>query len=347
MSTGKIKVGIVGAGIGSFHASAYCKLPEVEVVAIADINRGRAEKLARDFKVPKIYIDYGQMITQEELDAISVCTPNYLHTLVAVEALNHGKHVLCEKPLSTNAEEGAKIVEAARKAGKILMMGFNQRFQGESQVLKQFVREGLLGEIYYAKAGWIRRRGIPGIGSWFTEKEKAGGGALIDIGVHVLDLTRWLMGNPRPVKVLASTYAKFGPRGKGKGEWGISVPGGKFDVEDLAIGLIKFENGSTLFLETSWASHVEKEMVFSSLLGTEGGANLFPLHIYTEIHGEAVDITPLVCPVNSYEAEIAHFIRCIRNNQSSISPGEDGLAVMKIIDAIYKSAVEGKEIEID
>jgi len=342
----KVRVGIVGVGIGSYHAHAYSKLPNVEIAALCDIDADRARQVAERFGVPRIYTDYEAMLAEEKLDAVSVCTPNALHAPVAIAALEAGCHVLCEKPLSVNAKEGAKIVAAAKKAKGKFMIGMNNRFRGDTQVLKKFIEAGDLGEIYYARCGWIRRNGIPGMGGWFTRKEMSGGGPLVDIGVHALDLTLYLMGNPRPVSAFGATYAKFGPFGKGTGQWGLPVKGGEFSVEDLACGMVRFENGATLMLEASWAQHCAAEKLYSEVYGDKGGATLEPLRIFTEAHGRPVDLTPSFPNINGHEAEIAHFVECIVENKQPIATAEQALDVMKILDGIYRSAETGASVSL-
>lgn len=342
----KLRAGIVGVGIGSVHASGYSKLPSVEIAALCDLDTKRAEQVAAQYKVKKIYSDYEAMLAEEPLDVVSVCVPNVLHTLVAIAALKAGKHVICEKPLSINAVEGRKIAEAARSSKGKFMIGMNNRFRGDSQLLKRYIDDGSLGEIYYAKCGWVRRRGIPGMGSWFTRKEQAGGGPLVDIGVHALDLTLWLMGNPKPVSAYGATYAKFGPEGRGSGSWGALVSGGKYDVEDLAAGMIRFQDGSTLVLEASWAQYCERERLYNELSGTQGGATLEPFRIFTDRYDQPIDITPQYRNISGHEAEIAHFVDCILHDRKPIATVEQALGVMKILDAIYESAQTGSSVPI-
>jgi len=335
----KVRVGIVGGGIGYLHAQGFKKCPDAEVVAICDVNEARAQRVADAFGVPSIFTDYQQMIGMDGLDAVSVCTPNALHAPVAIAAFEAGKHVLCEKPLSVNAIEGAEMVEAGKKAGKIFMMGFNNRFRGDTQLLKEYIQRGELGEIYFAKTGWIRRHGSPLVGSWFTTKALSGGGPLIDLGVHVLDLTLWLMGNPKPVSVTGSCYAVFGPK-RAQSE------GATYDVEDLAAGFIRLETGATVMLEASWESHVEKEEIYTKLLGTEGGAELDPLRIYKDLHGAPADITPEFKPVPGHEMETKHFVACVKGECECISTGEHGLHIMQILDALYESARTKKSVDV-
>ncbi len=340
----RVHVGVIGAGIGRLHIQSYCKCPEAEVVAICDAREDRARRVASEFGIPHLYTDYRDMLALPGLDAVSVCTPNYLHAQMTIDSFEAGKHVICEKPLAITPAEGEAMVAAGKKAGKIFMTAFNNRFRGDTQTLKKFIENGELGEIYFAKTGWIRRKGIPGMGSWFTQKEKAGGGPLIDIGVHVLDLTLWLMGNPKAISVTGSTYAKFGPKGEGTGSWGTADASGIFDVEDFAAGFIRLENGATVMLEASWASHIKCDVIYTQLLGTKGGAELDPLRIYTDVHGTSVDIMPQCPNVSGHEMEIRHFIDCIINGKEPISTGEHGLEIVRILDAIYKSAETGREV---
>jgi len=269
---------------------------------------------------------------------------------MAVAGLQVGKHVLCEKPMANTLENAQKIVAAANKSEKLFMMGMNNRFRGDTQVLKKMITDGQLGDIYYAKCGWVRRNGIPGFGGWFTTKAESGGGPLIDIGVHLLDVTMYLMGNPVPISASGATYAKFGPRGRGMGSHGLDSDlnaASKYDVEDLATALVKFENGATLFIEASWASYIAREQLYSTLLGTEGGADLDPLRVYKDLSGAPVDITPQFPRVGGHEAEIKHFIECIQQGKQPIATAEQGLHVLQILDAVYRSAQSGKEVIIE
>ena len=334
-----VRIGIIGVGIGAYHVRGLQKVSDCEVSALCDIDRERAQKLADESGSPRVFTDHKEMLNQDSIDAVIVATPNFLHASQTIDSLNAGKHVLCEKPMAMNAAEAEKMVEAAKKTGKMLMMGFNNRFRGDSQLLKNYIEAGELGEIYYAKTGWIRRKGIPGLGGWFTTKAKAGGGPLIDIGVHVLDLTLWLMGNPRPVSVMGSAYAKFGPQAA-------KERGGTYDVEDLAVGLIKLDNGATLFLEASWASHIEKDVVYSNLIGTKGGADLDPLRIYTDVHGVSTDLTPQFRQLSGHEMEVKHFVECLREGKEPMATGQHGLDIMRILDAIYKSMETGKGVDV-
>ncbi|OPX33192.1 MAG: hypothetical protein B1H40_00560 [Candidatus Latescibacteria bacterium 4484_181] len=332
----KIRVGVIGTGIGSYHIRAYQKLPEVEVVAVVDLDSKRAKQIAEEYGIAHSFSDYRKLLDLKQIDAVSVCTPNFLHAEITVAALQAGKDVLCEKPMAMNTQEAEMMVKAARQTGRKLMMAFCRRFQNDSQWLKKYIEAGELGEIYYAKTGWLRRRGIPGLGGWFTTKAKSGGGPLIDLGVHMLDLVLWLMGNPRAVSASGSTYAKFTDL--------YPLEKGTLDVEDLACALVRLETGATVFLETSWVSNISGDRVYSSLFGTKGGADFPPLKIYTEKHGKLVDLEPRLPEISGYDGEVAHFVECILQDKEPTATAEQGLEITRILDAIYESAETGKEV---
>lgn len=335
----KLRVGVIGLGLGRHHLAGYMRNEDVKVVGIADVNAELLRVMAQEYDIPNTYTSYRDLLKSGP-DLVSIALPNYLHAPAAIDALKAGVHVLCEKPMAMNAAEAQRMVNAAQRNKRHLMIALNNRFRAEAQVLKKLIEEGVLGEIYYAKTGWMRRRGIPGAGSWFTQKAKSGGGPLIDLGVHMIDLTRWLMGNPKPKSVLGATYAKFSDT-----EQGI------IDVEDLATAFIKLEGGISLIAETSWASHVPAEAAYVKLVGTEGGAEIIGdrLTIYTEMHGQQVDITPSYAPRawgDCIAAEIAHLVTCIQEDRTPMSTGEQGVEMMKILEGIYKSAEQEKTIKI-
>lgn len=342
-----LRIGIIGCGsMGQFHATTYSTLSEAEVVAVSDLIPEKAKYVQNKFGIAHSYTDYKEMLAKEKLDAVTVAVPNCFHAPVSIAALQAGCHVMCEKPMANNAQEAQKIFDVAKASDKIFMMGFNNRYRGDSRLLKKYIEQGRLGDIYMARCGWIRTTGIPGLGSWFTTKEMSGGGPLVDIGVHVLDLTLWLMGNPKPVSAYGSIYAKFGPEGRGMGGWGTPETGGKFNVEDLATAMIKLENGATIVLEASWASYIKEEKFYSTLMGTKGGADLDPLTIYTDINDSRVEIAPQFPVLEGHQQEVLHFIDCIRNNKTPISTAQHGLDIMKILDGVYESARTGKSVSL-
>jgi predicted dehydrogenase len=247
------RVGIVGLGwAGETHLKAYKQQPQVEVLALAGLETPRLNHLGSTYNVPHLYENYEDLIARDDLDIVSVCVPNYLHAPIAIAALRSGKHVLCEKPLARSGAEAQTIVDAATQANRVVHVAFNHRRRGDVQVLKRHIEGGSLGRLYHAKASWMRRSGIPGLGSWFTNKEMAGGGPLIDLGVHVLDMALYLLGEPTVRSVSAATYAELGPRNTGgMTQSDKQQVGSPFEVEDLATAFLRLEGGGTLLLESS------------------------------------------------------------------------------------------------
>jgi predicted dehydrogenase len=274
-----------------------------------------------------------------------VCTPNFAHRDPTIAALKAGKHVLVEKPMAMNAREAAAMLRASKRAGRKLMVGLNYRWGAGIQALKSFADAGELGEVYFARAQCLRRRGIPGWGV-FIEKDKQGGGPLVDLGVHVIDSVLYVMGHPRPVAASGATYTKFGTRRGVIGLMGQWDPR-KYTVEDYALGLVRFRGGATMFVETSFAANIEKDVYNFHLLGTKGGCSLDPLKVYGERKGALTDTTPVFLKGgNTHEIEMAKFIECIVKDTEPAVTGEEGLAVQKIMDAIYLSAERREEVRI-
>lgn len=343
-----VNIGVIGTGsiANNAHMPAYQNCPNARIVAIADIDENALQSSKEKFNVPHAFTDYHDLLALDEVDAVSICTPNYVHKDAALAALRAGKAALVEKPLAMNAQEAQEIVDVARETGTKCMTAFVSRYGAEAQVLKRYAESGELGDIYYGRAQMLRRRGIPGWGV-FGQKDKQGGGPLIDLGVHVLDLALWLMGHPKPVSVSGISVTKFGNR-EGvvglMGQWDVST----YTVEDFGAGFIRFENGSVLLLESSFCANVKDEgMLQISLMGDEGGADLRPLSIYREEHGVLVDVSPaFVAPNKGFELEINAFVNAVANDTPVPIPAEDGLTVNKIIDAIYRSGELGREVEI-
>ncbi|MDE2457201.1 MAG: Gfo/Idh/MocA family oxidoreductase [Burkholderiales bacterium] len=343
----RLRVGVVGLGIGRKHIQGWREHAGAEVVAIADPDAGRLEAVGAEFGIEARYPSAAAMLAAGPLDVVSVCTPNKFHLEVALAAFEAGAHVLCEKPIALNADEGQAMVDAARRAGRRLMINFSYRFSAASRGLKAQVDAGVFGDFYFGRSVWHRRRGLPGFGGWFGTKALSGGGPLIDLGVHRLDLALWLMGHPKPAWVLGSTHD---PIARALAE----QSGKTFDVEDLAAALIRFDNGATLVLEASWAANIqEAEQIETRLLGTEAGLvqkNLnegyeFDAHIFTERHGAALDIH-LHPPAQPAPSGMHDFAQAILSGEPHPAPGEDGLVVMQILDAIYASARSGEPVRI-
>jgi len=345
-----VKVGVIGTGqIGLSHITGCNSSPNAEVIAVADVSKPRLRAAAKQHGVPNTYTDYREMLANDDVDAVTVALPNYLHAPVCLDALRAGKHVCCEKPFAMNAKEAAKVVALAKKMRRTFMLGMNFRFNPDVQVMKTYIDRGELGDIYHARAHWHRRSGIPRIGSWFTQKRYAGGGGMLDIGVHLLDATLHLMGNFKPKAVSGQVYTKFGNRGMGDGSWGMSEldKKAKFDVDDHATAYIKLAGGRSLVLEISWALFQEQANDHGiDLYGTEGGGQLFPPKIFKKPGPNHETIIPSGVALPLPTERMHHFIDSIVTRRKPICAPEQALAVQKILDGIYESSKTGKEVRI-
>lgn len=341
-----IKVGIIGLGIGKSHIEAYRTHPGCEVTALADTDRIKLQLIGENYGITTLF-DSGEALIDSGLcDVISICTPNCYHKDLSIRALNSGAHVLCEKPMALNSEESELMCTAAQESGKRLMINFSYRFTRAAQALKARIDAGALGQPYYARASWLRRRGMPGFGGWFGTKAMAGGGPLIDLGVHKLDLALWFMGYPEPTQVLARTYAYIASE--------IAASQGKqFDVEDLAAAFITCSNGASISLEAAWAANIkENESIETRVLGTRGGLvhknkgesyvfdaeffHDFEGHCWDERFHEGSPWTSTVQPSAMY-----HFIDAILTDKPHDADHRQGHVIMKILDAVYESARTG------
>ncbi len=325
--------------------------PNVELYALCDINEEILKKKGKEYGISRLFTDKDEMLKLKEIDAVSVCTWNSQHAPCTIAALNAGKHVLCEKPMAMSAQEATAMKEAADKNGKLLMIGFVRRYGNDCKVLQDFINQDYLGEIYYAKATYLRRDGNPG--GWFGDKSRSGGGPLIDLGVHVIDLVRYLSGNPKPVSVYGATFQKLFNR---KGAIGapkyLSASAGEndiCDVEDLASALIRFDNGEVLSIEAAFSLNIKEDTGSIEIFGTKAGAKLNPdLEIYGEENHYLTNMT-FAAPTSLsfgglFENEINHYIDCILGKAACKSPAEDGIEMMKILDAVYESARTGHEV---
>jgi len=356
MVSQKLKVGIIGlGGICRYaHMPSFQEMDNVEIIAVCDILPERIEAFKRDYNKPDVlgFTDYRELLDVEGLDFVDICTPNLFHSIIAVAALEKGLNVFCEKPDAVSVEEALKMKKAAEASGKHLMVMRNNRYRLTAKYLKKYIQSGNMGEIYCGRCGWQRRRGIPGKGGWFTTKELSGGGPLIDLGVHMIDLAIWLMGNPKPIAVSGCTYRKFANSDVSDSEnskFGDTAENGTFDVEDLAMGFIRFDNGACLQIEFSWASNVEKENVFVELRGTKAGAQFQngELSIFTEKEGCLVDEIPQIKDeANAHGKNLAHFADVLLHGTAPDFVPEQGVNMIKILEAMYLSAENGREITI-
>lgn len=348
----KLKIGVIGVGnISNEHIQAYLKNPNVELYAFCDINETQLKMMAEKYGVTRTFTDKDEMLALPELDAVSVCTWNSEHAPCTIAALNAGKHVLCEKPMATTVEEAIAMKEAAERSGKLLQIGFVRRFGNDCEVLQDFIQQDFLGEIYYAKATYLRRNGNPM--GWFGDVSRSGGGPLIDLGVHVIDLTRYLMGNPKPVSVYGVTFRKLGNRSELKDQKDyVSASATDHDicdVEDMATAMVRYDNGAVLSVETSFSLNLKKPQGTIELFGTKGGAHLDPeLELYTDINGYMADVnlcSPTALSFDGlFQKEIDHFADCILHGTPCRAPAQDGIDIMRILRAIYKSAETGHEV---
>ncbi|RKL66961.1 oxidoreductase [Salipaludibacillus neizhouensis] len=347
----KIKMGVIGAGnIGNVHLSIFSEVAEVEIIAITDVYLPLAKARAEAYGIPKVYHNTDDLINDEEMDAVIVAVPNNYHASLAIQALKAGKHVLLEKPMAINETDAKDILLTQQETGKIVMIPHQMRWESIPMQVKEQVISGELGEIYHAKAGWFRRKGIPGWGTWFTNKEESGGGPLIDIGVHLIDLSLHLMGNPKPVSVFGSTYSAFGPKKKGIGTWGKPNWEGKFDVEDIATALIRMEDGSTLSLDVSWAVHMDTDNEpFVHLFGTEGGASIRGNKgkLLSERFNQPIEVALQPQDEGERLRLSNHFVECILEDKQPISSAITGYTNNLILDAIYESSRTGREVVLN
>lgn len=352
----KLRIGIIGSGgiARNCHMKGYASIPDLcEMVAVCDVNPETAKLAADQYSVEKIYSDYNEMLASGEVDAVSVATPNKYHKEPTIAALNAGVHVLCEKPLAMDAVEAKAMCAAARESGKILQVGLQSRFSGEGRFMRDYIQAGNMGEIYFARAQALRRRGVPHWGV-FIDKEQQGGGPLIDIGVHILDFTLFLMGYPKPVSASGKTWDMMGKDPSLTNNFG-EYDRTKFTVEDFACGLIKFDNGAVVSLESSFmANQAENDLMKTQLFGTRAGASVRlwnddPIEIYTESNKQLFDMKPKNIPKveSPHTAEVVAFVNAILEGKESPVPGLNGLILNAIFDALYKSSATGHEELVD
>jgi predicted dehydrogenase len=343
-------VAVIGAGaIGQDHIASFQQHPSARVIALVETDPGRGRAAAAAYKIPDLCTDYRDVLRRADVHVVSIALPNYLHAPIALEALKAGKHVMLDKPMATDARDAARLAAEARRRRRLLMVGQNQRFTPAVQTLRQLVERGVLGEVYHARTQWLRRTGIPRIGSWFTQRKFAGGGCTYDIGAHVLDQTLYLMGEFTAATVSGQTFAKFGPRGLGNGSWGCSEidPRKIFDVEDVSVAFIRLRSGRTVQLETSWAGHqAESDLNGTQLYGTDAGATTNPLQLFhPSRRGYCVEsIDPLPPRVNPNR--MVHFINVLLGREELHVPPAQSVWVQRILGAIYRSAATGREVRL-
>ncbi len=348
----KLRIGIIGTGnIAGFHRDGYLEVPYCEIVALCDLKEEKARKFAelcRDCK-PNIYTDYHEMLAKENLDAVSVTTWNAEHKNAAVAALRAGVNVLCEKPMAMNAKEAMEMKQAAEESGKLLQIGFVRRFGPDCESAKEFIESGKAGDIYYGKVSYLRRNGCPG--GWFADKAYAGGGPLIDLGVHVMDLARYLAGCPKPVAVYGATFSNIGHLRNGAKAWVAEDGDYKADVEDFASAYIRFDNGFLLHVEASFNLNIKQDGGEIELFGTKAGIKLGAPNEYYCADGTDGQMIPEDGRVGMdfgqiFRDELRSFAESVAEGKPCRAPAEDGVVLMQMIDAIYESARTGHEVAI-
>lgn len=348
----KLNIGVIGVGsISNEHIQAYQKNENVNLVAFCDINEEQLNKMGEQYGVKTLYTSKEELLKNPEIDAVSICTWNAAHAECTIAALNAGKHVLCEKPMATSKSDAEKMVQASIDNDKLLMIGFVRRFGNDTKILQDFINSDFFGELYFAKAQYLRRHGNPG--GWFGDKSRSGGGPLIDLGVHVIDLVHYLFGRPKVTSVYGATFNKLESRKDLKDDTDYSSvsksANDTFNVEDLATAMIRFDNGAVLSIDASFNLNLKDDVGKIELFGTKGGAAIDPeIELFTEMNGYLTDVNfkrETSLDMNGlFQNEINHYVDVLLNQTTCLAPAEDGLEIMKILDAIYESARTGHEV---
>jgi len=331
-----LQLGLVGVGAVAqiAHIPTLKRTEGLELAALCDRDPEKAARVAQKFGIPRVHTRFDDMLADEQIDAIDICTPNFLHAPMASAALEAGKHVLSERPLARSAEEAAAMAKTAKKADRVLMCAVQHRFRPDAQLLRKFVEKGDLGEIFLAKAGWLRQRTAWDSDEWRRQKRESGGGVVLDLGFQMLDLALWMLSGPTVESVTASVHRQK------KGE-----------VEDSATAFLRLNTGATLSLELTWGLLMEKDFAYLNLFGSGGAALMNPLRIHKGMHGNLVNVTPAMDSSrnqfkHSIEAQIEHFGEVLRKSVKPMGGADEIQPVMELMDAIYRSADQGKEVRL-
>lgn len=351
----KVKVAVIGCGTiaNSAHIPAYMKNENVEIVYFCDIIPERAQAAVEKYGCGKAVVDYKEVLADPQIEAVSVCTPNRMHTTITIDALEAGKNVLCEKPAARTYAEALTMQEAQHRTGKVLNIGVVNRFNDQVNRIREYIQEGRLGEIYHVYLSFRSHRSIPGLGGAFTTKEIAGGGVLIDWGVHFLDLVMYCLGDPKPLTVSGETFCKLGKNIEEytyRDMWaGPPVKDGIYDVEDSVTALVRTE-GPTFTVHGAWAQNIGENEMLVDFMGEKGGIRLNyggDFTVYTAEHGALVQYVPEGKSNNMFETEINAFVDCVRSGKKLPSHIDTAVITAKIMQAIYDSAAQHKEIVLD
>lgn len=346
----KLKVAVLGVGgIAGAHMPGWKASEDAEIVAGCDLNAETLKKWGAEHKIDKLYEDVSKVFSDSEIDIVDICTPNMYHAPLSIAALEAGKHVLCEKPLAPNPEEVIKMIEARNRSGKMLMTAQSVRFTGNALSFKEEVESGALGNVYHARCWALRRAGVPNRPG-FIQKKHSGGGPCIDIGVHMLDLALWFMGNPQPVSVSGVAVSPLAKREGAFSEWDRSMIPSEYDVEDFAAGFVRFVNGATLVLEMSWMLHHGDAENGVWMYGEEGGGHWPSCVFYSsnnatkQYYNKKLQLYSE--GLGSHAEECIAFAKAIVNGNPSPVPAEESFQVTQILDGIYQSQEHGKEIRL-
>jgi predicted dehydrogenase len=343
----KLRMGIIGVGgiAQARHIPAFLKFSDQVIIeAISDVNEATAKAVADKFNITKVYSNYRDIF--QDVDAVTICTPNKFHAEITIAALEAGLHVLCEKPMAMTPEECQAMMDAAESSGKVLAIAYHYRFMKESQAAKRMLLENEIGQPMVARAKALRRRKVPGWGV-FTNKELQGGGSLIDYGCHFLDLSLWLLGNPEVVEVTGTTYNQLSRMPDQVNLWG-DFNHETFEVDDHVTAYIKFSNGASMLFETSWMANIKDDEESLSISGQTGGIDLFPFQLNQMKHGMLLNSEANWVPGEDDPGipQAQNFINSCLGLEELIVKPKEALQVSQVIDAIYKSSETGKSVRL-
>ncbi len=335
----KLSVALVGTGGISqiFRIPALQNIENVELVALCDVDEAKVSLIADKYDINKVYFDFESLINKEQLDGIFICTPNNFHYPMALATLKKGIPTFVEKPMALNFSQAKRLTESAKNANVPLVMGMSNRFRDDAIILKDFMNKDELGVPYYIKTGWLRHWNLEPQQSWLFDKKISGGGVLMDIGIQLIDLSLWLLNNPKVMNVRSFNFNV----------------GAKEGVEDSALAVLQTEENVVITVEVAWRLHLEKDMHYTHVFGEQGSAFLNPLRLFKDMHGSLVNVTPVHSTPSAdvfksaFVLEILNFLEVIRGNAEPVTPAEDAIYLMRIMDALYESAEQGVQIDLD